>query len=220
MVTVEIWSDVACPWCYLGMYNWRSALARFPHADRVRTVWRSFELRPQHPGGQGDKLVDIMLRDWGLGRAEVTSVFDRIRAGGAAHGLSPRPESVRPTCTFDAHRLLHLAADRGVVEPVLDRLFAAHHTDLVDVSDQDVLCAVAVDSGIDATVVREVLRGDRYAAEVRTDERRAPEVGVTAVPSFRIGTHAAVSGALSTEELLSLLRTRWDEATASPPATH
>jgi predicted DsbA family dithiol-disulfide isomerase len=212
MVTVEIWSDVVCPWCYLGRLNWRAALERFPHTDQLRTRWRSFELRPHLPQGQGGKLVDIMRNDWKMSENEIEGVFERIRGDGAAGGATLRPESVRPVNTFDTHRLLHFAEELGVVDTLLDRLFKAYHYDIADLSDLGVLRSLAVESGIDAAVADEVLHSDRFADQVREDERRAPEVGVTAVPSYRIGTHRAVSGALGVDELLSLLHARWQDA--------
>ncbi|GAA4827599.1 DsbA family oxidoreductase [Saccharopolyspora rosea] len=212
MLTVEIWSDVACPWCYLGRADWHAALARFPHADQVRTRWRSFELRPGLPAGQGRKLGEIMVTDWGLDAARVDAVFARIRALGEAAGLRLRPEEVRPTSTFDAHRLLHLAEDAGVTEDVAERLFAAYHRDALDLSDTAVLREIAVRSGIDPDRAHAVLTGDDYADRVRADVEQARQVGVTAVPSFRFGAREVVSGATGTEQLLSLLDEHWTKS--------
>lgn len=213
MLTVEIWSDVACPWCYLGKVDWHAALARFPHADQVRTRWRSFELRPGLPAGQDRRLGEIMVTDWGLDASWVESVFARIRTLGETAGLRLRPEEVRPTNTFDAHRLLHLAEDTGVIEDVTERLFAAYHRDVLDLSDIAVLQEIAVASGIDPDRAHSVLAGDDYADRVRADVEQARQVGANGVPSFRFDEREVVSGATGTEQLLSLLNEHWRRST-------
>ncbi|WP_243788681.1 DsbA family oxidoreductase [Saccharopolyspora gloriosae] len=209
LLTVEIWADVVCPWCYLGKLNWTAALERFPHAEQVRTVWRSFELRPGLPPGQGDKLVDIMRRDWGMPESEIESVFDRIRSGGAAGNVVLRPEQVRPVNTFDMHRLLHSARESGHEDVLLNLLMHAYHAEGADLSDHGVLRRLAVEAGCDGGAAAALLAGDQYADQVRLDESRASDVGVTAVPSYRFGSDRAVSGALSAAELLSLLQEQW-----------
>lgn len=201
MATVEIWFDVACPWCYLGRAQWREELGRHPREQWPQTVWRSFELRPTQPRGQGKTLAETMLDDRGMPRAQVEAVFHRLRHAGAAHGLVLHPELVRPTNTFDAHRLIQYAADTNTAEPLLDVLFAAYHTEILDLSDHDVLAALAARAGLDETTAREVLRGDRYAHRVRSDERQAGLAGVTAVPSHRIGTGRAVTGIPRADQL-------------------
>jgi predicted DsbA family dithiol-disulfide isomerase len=203
---VEIWIDIACPWCLLGRKRWYDALAQVQHPSGVRTAWRSFELRPRHPGGQSTRLVEIMHDEWGMSTAEISAVMERIRSEGAAAGVILHPEAVRPTNTFDAHRLYHLAVDEGMGEQLLDQLFSAYHADALDLSDRGVLVGLAARTGIAEPVAEQALRSGRYTGEVRTDERRAIERGVTAVPSYRIGTGPTVSGALPVQDLVRLLQ--------------
>lgn len=208
MLTVQIWSDIVCPWCYLGRLNWMEALSRVPGAtDRVRTRWRSFELRPDLPAGQGDTLVEIIRRDWDdLDERQMSEVFDRIRGEGATHGRSLRPEAVRPVNTFDAHRLLHLAAGSvGDCLPLMDLMFDAYHNGIRDLSDHAVLAELAVRAGLDPALVADLLAGDRFADAVRADEAAAPDAGVTAVPGYRIADVPAVCGAVPPAELARLL---------------
>lgn len=193
MLTVEIWSDVMCPWCYLGRLSWQAALSRFPAAGAVRTVHRSFELRPHLPPGQGRRLVDIMTDDWAMPPAEIEDVFSRIRTTGTSFGTELRPEIVRPVNTFDMHRVVQLAQHTGQVEPLLDALFDAYHARSADLSDHRVLRELAEAVGVDGGRVAAVLAGDEYAERVRADEQLAREVGVRAVPSFRFAGGPPVS---------------------------
>lgn len=213
MLTVEIWSDVMCPWCYLGRLSWRAALSRFPHAGEVHTRYRSFELRPQLPPGQGRRLVEIMADDWHMSPGEIEDVFQRIRGTGAAYGAELRPEIVRPVNTFDMHRVLHLAQATGHGEPLLDALFDAYHARSADLSDHRVLRELAEAAGMDGAEVATVLAGDAYADRVRTDEQMAREVGVRAVPSFRFPGEPPVSE-WDPDRLLERLTGSWTRTPA------
>jgi len=213
VLTVELWSDVMCPWCYLGRLSWRAALSRFPHADEVHTSYRSFELRPQQPPGQGRKLVEIMADDWEMSPAEIEDVFLRLRTAGAEHGAVLHPEIVRPVNTFDMHRLLHLAQRTGHVEQLLDALFDAYHARSADLSDHRVLRELAEAAGMASAEVVTLLAGDAYADRVRSDEQLAREVGVEAVPSFRFPDRPPVSE-WDQDRLLELLTESWQGATS------
>lgn len=193
MLTVEIWSDVMCPWCYLGRLSWQTALSRLPAAADVRTIHRAFELRPQLPPGQGRRLVDIMTDDWEMPPPEIEDVFNRIHTIGASYGAVLRPEIVRPVNTFDMHRVVQLAQHAGRVEPLLDRLFDAYHARSADLSDHAVLREQAEAAGMDGENVTAVLTGDGYADRVRDDEQLARQVGVRSVPSFRFAGGPPVS---------------------------
>ncbi|GHH70777.1 DsbA family protein [Kitasatospora indigofera] len=210
---VEIWSDVVCPWCYLGSRRWAAALERFPHADQVETVWRAFELRTDAPKVQGVTLTDLMGRR-GLPPEQVTTIFARIRGLGQEAGIDLRPGEVRPVNSFDAHRLLGLASGLGAGQAMADRLFRAYHSELLNIADHTVLAGLAADAGLPAGPVAELLAGDDRTAEVRAEEARAAVVGVTAVPSFVLDGRPAVSGALDTDELLALLTDAWEADTA------
>ncbi|HEX5542679.1 MAG TPA: DsbA family oxidoreductase [Micromonospora sp.] len=207
MVTVDIWFDVVCPWCYVGKRRWETALAAFPNADLIRVRWRAFELRPGHSRTPTRTLGEIMRSDWNLPPGEPSKIVERVEAAGRSEGLVLRPESVRPVNTFDAHRLTRLAADHGLADPVIERLFVAYHTELVNIADQQVLSGLAIDVGLDGAAIEKLWHGDAYTDDVRADRSAAAEAGVTAVPSYRIGQGAAVSGALSVDRLRSLLET-------------
>lgn len=205
MIRVDIWFDIVCPWCWIGTRNWAAALERFPAADQVETRWRAFELRPGGPDTPGLRLAEVMRTEWGFDDEQADAVVQRVTAGGRAVGLELDPENVRPFDTFDAHRVVRLAAERGVAAPVLERLFRAYHVDHADLSARGTLTDTAVEAGLDRAAVDEMWRTGTHADDVRNDRSLAAEAGVTAVPSYRVGGGQAVSGALSPDRLLSLL---------------
>ncbi|MQY05608.1 DsbA family oxidoreductase [Actinomadura macrotermitis] len=202
MTEVEIWSDVMCPWCYLGKKRLERALAGL---SGVGVTWRSFELRPDQPAAPGVTLAEMMTRRFGLDGPDLTAVFQRIRRLGAAEGLDLRPATARPVSSFDAHRLIHLAAGQGLADAMVERLFRAHLVDNVNVADPEVLRHLAAQTGLPDAAVRSVLNTDAYAADVRADEERAAELGVRQVPTFVIDGAPALSGAPDVRRLRALL---------------
>ena len=211
-VKVEIWSDVVCPWCYVGKRRFEAALARFEHGDDVEVVWRAFELDPSAPATRDGDYVERLASKYRVGVAEAQAMIDRMVAAGAAEGLDLRFDRARPANTFAAHRLLHLAIGRGVQDTLNERLLAATFTEGAAIGDVDVLAGLAVEAGLDADEVRAVLDGDAYSAEVRADERRAAALGITAVPFFVVDGTYGVPGAQPPDVLLAVLEQAWDEA--------
>ena len=209
---VEIWSDVVCPWCYVGKRRFEAALARFDHRDQIEVVWRAFELDPAAPRSRDGDYVGRLAGKYRVSVAEAQAMIDRMVAAGAADGLDLRFDRARPGNTFDAHRLLHLALDRGVQDTLKERLLAATFTEGAAIGDVDVLAGLAVAAGLDADEVRVVLDGDAYTADVRADERRAAALGISAVPFFVVDGKYGVPGAQPPDVLLAVLEQAWDEA--------
>lgn len=211
---VDIWSDVVCPWCYIGKRRFESALAQFEHSDEVEVVWRSFELdpsappSPEQPGGHANDLA----KKFGTDVASIHAMFDRVTSIAAAEGLDYHFELSRAGNTFDAHRLLHLAKQAGVQDELKEALDDATFTKGLAVSDHSELAQIAQQVGLDADRVQEVLSSDEFAAEVRADERQAQEYGITGVPFFVFDQRLGVSGAQETEHLLAALQQAWGEA--------
>ncbi len=206
---VEIWSDIACPWCYIGKRRFEAALARFEHRDEVEVVWRSFELDPEAPAEPEGDLAEALARKYGSSVEQVHERWESMTAMAAEDGLDMRFHDVRRGNTFDAHRLTHLAAAQGVGDATVERLFRAHHTEGLLLSDHAVLERLAVEVGLPGPEVAEVLASDRFAAEVREDERTAASLGITAVPFFVIDRAMGASGAHPPEVLLQLLERGW-----------
>ncbi|SHG58707.1 Predicted dithiol-disulfide isomerase, DsbA family [Streptoalloteichus hindustanus] len=212
---VEVWSDILCPWCYLGKRRLETALARFEHRDAVEVVWRSFELRADEPTVPGRSLLDVMA-GYGMDRDATLAKFAHIGQLGAAEGLTIRLRTAWPVNTFDAHRLTHWAATHGLRSELKERLFRAYHEENRVLSEHDTLAELAGEVGLDVDQAREVLAGAAYGEDVRADERRAQEVGVSAVPTFLVDGRRVRSGALTSDALLSLLKASWAERETQP----
>lgn len=209
---VAIWSDVVCPWCYIGKRRLEKALGAFAHAGDVEIEWHSFELDPRAPRVvEGDPATRLAAK-YGMTRDEAVANQARLTALAADEGLAFRLAESRSGNTFDAHRLLHLAADRGVQGAAKERLLAAYLTEGEAIGDPDTLVRLVSEAGVDAEEARLVLASDKYADAVRADERRAQELGITGVPFFVMGGRYAVPGAQPVELLLEALNRAWEES--------
>ena len=210
---VEIWSDVVCPWCYIGKRRFEIALRGFPAADQVDVVWRSFELDPAAPRHREGPLDEHVARKYGMSREQAHAAQARLVALGADVGIEFRFDIAQPGNTLDAHRLLHLAADRRVQDATKDRLFAAYFTEGAPIGEREMLIELAGEVGLEVDEVREVLAGRTYVEEVRSDERAATELGVSGVPFFVIDRKYAVSGAQSSDIFRDVLDEAWHALT-------
>nr|CTQ88762.1 2-hydroxychromene-2-carboxylate isomerase/DsbA-like thioredoxin domain [Kibdelosporangium sp. MJ126-NF4] len=210
VITAEVWFDIACPWCYIGMWKWTEAMA----GSNVITRWRSFQLRPNAARTPTRSLTEIMGSDWGIGEREITGIIARIRDAGAEHGLVLRTDSVYPVNTMDAHRLVHHAAANNMAPIILERLFLAYHTELRNIADHEVLTELATGVGFVEEDIAALLAGDQYADTVLADQAEAGEAGVTAVPGYRVGGRT-ISGAAPLDELRSLLGANQDTGHAT-----
>jgi predicted DsbA family dithiol-disulfide isomerase len=215
-VHVEIWSDIACPWCYVGKRRFEAALAAFEHRDEVRVTWRSFELDPSAPREREGDGAAHLARKYGTSREQALAMHQRMTATAAEDGLDFRFDLARGGNTFDAHRLVHLAEAHGVQDAMKERLMRAYLTEGELMSDAATLERLAVEVGVPADAVRQMLATDRYAAEVRDDERTATSLGITAVPFFVIDRRIGAAGAQPPEVLGELLRRGWAERPAIP----
>jgi predicted DsbA family dithiol-disulfide isomerase len=204
---VEIWSDVVCPWCYIGKRRFESALARFPHRDEVDVEWRSFELDPAAPPTaelRGTHADQLQVK-FGRPAAEIDQLLARVTSLAAAEGLDFRFDLNRGGNSFDAHRLLHLAKAHGRQDQLKERLDRGTFTEGLAVSDHEELTALAVEIGLDEADVRDVLAGDRYADAVRDDEAQARAYGINGVPFFVLDGRYGVSGAQPADLFLQAL---------------
>jgi predicted DsbA family dithiol-disulfide isomerase len=213
---VEIWSDVVCPWCYVGKRRFEAALERFEHRDEVEVEFHSFELNPQAEADEGTGLDQRLARKYGLDIEKARALNARVAQAADGEGLRFRLDIARPGNTFDAHRLIHLAAAEGrqdaMQNAMKERLLAAYFTEGRAIGDRDTLIELAVEVGIDRERAQRVLESDGYAAEVRADEREASQLGITGVPFFVINRRYGVSGAQPSDLMLQALGQAWDEA--------
>lgn len=206
---VEIWSDIVCPWCYIGKRRLETALKDFEHAEEVEIVWRSFELDRSAPRERTGNYAEMLGRKYGMGPAQSRAAIANMTELAAGEGLVFDFDRVRPGNTFDAHRLLHLARERGRQDALKERLMLAYLTEGEPIGDPAVVGRMAVEVGLDATEVESVLDGDRYGDQVRADEQAAEELGVTGVPFFVVDRRYAVSGAQQPDTILRALERAW-----------
>ncbi len=210
-----MWSDVVCPWCYLGKRRLESALARFPHADEVSVVWHAFELDPSAPRRRELPPAEHLARKYGMTPEQVAASWQRLTDLAAAEGLEYHLDRTQGGNTFDAHRLIQLGAERGVQDPVKERFLRAYFTESAAIGEPELLEALAVEAGLPRDEVADVLATDRFAKEVREDELTARGYGINGVPFFVVGGQFGVSGAQSSEVLLDALAAAWDERFAA-----
>ena len=216
---VEIWSDIACPWCYVGKRRFEAALAAFEHRDDVVVTWRSFELDPQAPVERSVDSATHLAQKYGMSRDEALASQRKLTEVAAGDGLDMRFDLARGANTFDAHRLVQLARAQGVQDAMKERLMRAYFTEGERIGDRETLARLALEVGLPEDDVREVLAGERYATEVREDERTAMALGINAVPFFVVDRRMGAAGAHPPEALGELLRRGWEaRATADVPA--
>jgi predicted DsbA family dithiol-disulfide isomerase len=208
---VEIWSDIACPWCYVGKRRFEAALAQFEHRDEVRVTWRSFELDPDAPAErEGDRTAHLAQK-YGTSREQADAMHRQMTEVAAGEGLEFRFDIARDGNMLDAHRVVHLAAAHGRQDAMKERLFRAYLGEGELVSDPGVLERLAIEVGVPEDEVRELLATDRYTDEVRADELAARSLGISAVPFFVVDRAMGASGAQPPEVLADLLRRGWAE---------
>lgn len=206
---VDIWSDVICPWCYVGKARFEKALDSFAHRDEVEVVYHSFELDPSAPRGQRESNLAMLSKKFGKSPAEALAMDGQVGSLARAEGLGF--DSARPVGnTFDIHRVLHLGLDRGVQHALLGAVNEAYFGQARDVFDRDVLAEVAAGAGLDSAEVGKVFDGDDYTEEVRQDELQARQIGINGVPFFVFDMALGASGAQPTALFTSALNQAWD----------
>ena len=215
---IEIWSDVVCPWCYIGKRRFERALDSFPHADEVDVVYRSFELDPSAPEVGTESIAESLGRKYGGGPDAGAEMIARTVEVAAAEGLAFDYAHATHTKTVDAHRLLHLALTEGgrlLQRTLNEALLEAYFTRGESMGDHDVLRRVAVDAGLDPARVDQVLASDEFREAVEADVAQALAFGAGGVPFFVVDRKYGVSGAQPTEVFTQVLDQAW---AASLPA--
>ena len=210
---VEIWSDIACPWCYVGKARFEKALEAFPHRDQVEVVHRSFELDPGRATDDVQPVLAMLTKKYGMSEAQAQAGEDNLGAQAAAEGLDYQTRGRDHGNTFDMHRLLHFAKEQGRQEQLLDLLYRANFAEERSVFGDDArLLELATAAGLDTDAARAVLADpDAYAAEVREDQREAAELGARGVPFFVLDRTYGVSGAQPAEVFQQALPQAWGE---------
>jgi predicted DsbA family dithiol-disulfide isomerase len=216
-IRVNVWSDVACPWCYVGKRRFEAALAKFPHRDEVEIVWRAFELDPSAKARnlpEGSKYAERLAKKYGMPVSMAEQRIQQLVDTAAGDGLSFRFDRIKPGNTFDAHRVLHFALEKGKQDAVKEKLLSGYLEHGAAIGDKADVARLATDAGLDADEVAAVLESDAYAVDVRADEQEAAELGVSGVPFFVIGRYA-ISGAQPKEVFERALDLAWKDHSAA-----
>jgi predicted DsbA family dithiol-disulfide isomerase len=208
-MNVEIWSDIACPWCYVGKRRFEAALQRFEHRDQVTVTWRSFELDPTAPSERAGTGAEHLAEKYGTSLEQALAMEQRMTETAAADGLAFRFDRLRTGNTFDAHRVLHLAHAHGLQDALEERFMRAYLTEGELMGDHATLRRLATEVGLPEAEVMDLLAGDQHAEAVREDERTAASLGAHAVPFFVVDRAVAASGAQPADAMLELLRQGW-----------
>lgn len=215
---IEIWSDVVCPWCYIGKRRFEAALERFEHRDAVEVQWKAFELDPATTSActgatpEPDDYARRLAAKYGQSVAQAQDMIDSMTAAGAAEGLDLNFNKAVRANTFAAHQVIHLAAAHGLQDAVEERLLRAYFAEGRAVGDADELVGLAGEVGLDPDVVRQALVDQSWASGVRAEQDEARALGISGVPFFVIDRTYGVSGAQPADALLEVLRQAWSHA--------
>ena len=211
-LTLEIWSDIVCPWCYVGKRRIETALAGFAHRDEVALRWRSFELDPSAPPERGVSSAEHLASKYGMSLEQAQQSNVQMTELAASEGLEYHLDRTRGGNSFDAHRLLQLAADHDLQDAMKERLMRAYFTEGEAIGDRETLIRLAADLGLDA---RGTLESEAYADTVHADEELAARIGIRGVPYFVLDRRYGVSGAQPAELLLQALDKAWEARTTA-----
>lgn len=215
---IEIFSDIACPFCYIGKRKLDEALEQFDHADKVEMAYKSYQLDPKAPVYDGKDYYESLAAKFGS-LEQAKQITANVAQQAEQVGLAFNFDSMKATNTLDAHRLLHLAKQKGndVQLKVKDNLFKAHFTDGKDVANHEVLAEIAAAAELPVDETKAVLENpDSYLQEVTADMSEAQQFGVTGVPYFIFNRKYAISGAQPTEAFVQALQKVWEEKQPTP----
>jgi predicted DsbA family dithiol-disulfide isomerase len=211
---IEIWSDIVCPWCYLGKRRFERALDGFAHRDDVTVTYRAFELDPSAPVGLTTPTEELLATKYGMSEQRAAQVQQQMEERAAADGLTFKMAGLRSGNTRDAHRLLQHAKTEGRQAELMERLHRAYFTEQRSIFDHDELATLAAEAGLDRDAALAVLKSDDYSAEVTIEEDTAHALGATGVPFFVIDRRYGISGAQPAEVVGQVLDQAWTEAHA------
>ena len=212
---VEIWSDVMCPFCYIGKRHFEAAMQTLPFQKEIEVEWKSFQLNPEYQNTNNEDLYDYLARSKGMGREQAKQMTVQVGEMAKNAGLAIDFGSNIPANSFKAHRLIHFAASQGLQDQAEEALFKAHFIDGKDVVQNEVLLAIGEELGLEPALVKGVLESDEYAEAVRYDIYESQQLGIRGVPYFVFDRKYALSGAQPVpafKEALTQSFTEWKAA--------
>ncbi|MGG3928688.1 DsbA family oxidoreductase [Metabacillus fastidiosus] len=208
---IEVWSDFACPFCYIGKRRLEEALMNFPHKNEVEILFKSFELDPNASLNTELSINEILAKKYGMSIEKAKAMNASVGQQAAAVGLTFEFDNMKPTNTFDAHRLAKLAESKGKDKEMTEQLLKAYFTDSEHIGNHDTLLKIAEEAGLNREEAKSVLESEDFAEHVRADEVEAREIGVQGVPFFVINRKYAISGAQPVEVFNDTLQKVWEE---------
>jgi len=217
-MNIDIWSDIMCPFCYIGKRKLEAALDEFEHKDEVKIQWHSFQLDPTLQPQPGKDLYGYLAERKGQTRDWAVSIHGQLTNTAAENGLEYHFENAVIANSFDAHRLIQLAKTHGLDGAAEEQLFKAYFTDGKDISNHNTLLQIGIDIGLRAVEVGEMLNSDLYASAVKHDIAQAEELGIRGVPFFAVNNSYAISGAQPKEVFTQTLEQAWHEYTQASVA--
>lgn len=215
---IDVWSDIACPWCYIGKRRLESALRSFPHQDQIQVVWRAFELDPGAPRefAPSPSYSERLAKKYGSSVKDSVAMMVRVAGIAEQEGLHFDFQNICAGNTFDAHRVLHLARERGVQDAVKERFLRGYLEEAQAIGRKDVLVRLGREAGLDSEELVATLETDGFSREVRADQEEARALGIHGVPFFVLGGRYAVSGAQPAELLKQALARAWADVSSQP----
>ncbi|MDT0690688.1 DsbA family oxidoreductase [Salegentibacter sp. F188] len=214
MIQVDIWSDVRCPFCYIGKHRFEAALVKFSHRKQVRVEWHSFQLDPAIETQPEISTLDYFVKAKNVSKDQAKEMFDGARKMASETGLEMDLENSVVANSYKAHLLIQLAKTKNVANQMEEALFEAHFQKAKNIDDNEVLVEIATSVGISETEAKDALNSSDFAAAVKEDELQAQKIGVRGVPFFVFNNKYAVSGAQSSESFLEVLEKVWQETSA------
>lgn len=208
---IDIWTDILCPWCYIGKREFETALAKFEHKDKVQVTFHSFELDPNANKNYDKDIYDMLAEKYQTTREKSKAMHENVQNRANAVGLTYHFDILKPTNSFDAHRLIHLAAKHGKQSEMVEKLSAAYLTEGKHIGDVETLINIAKETGLDEKETEQMLHSEDLSYEVRTDEQEARQLGISGVPYFVINRKYGISGGQPNEVFSEALENIWKE---------
>lgn len=210
---VEIWSDIMCPFCYIGKRHYEQAVKEFADANNLEVEWKSFQLDPSipKPYTEGKNMYEYLAERKGFSVDQSKQMHANVVQMAAKAGLNYDFDKAVVANSWDAHRVIQLAKKQGLGDAIEERFFKAYFTEGKDMADHATLVQLGKEAGLEEARVKQVLESDEYSNEVRADIQRAQNVGVTGVPFFVFNDKYAVSGAQPSGVFLETLQKSFEE---------
>lgn len=211
-ITVDVWSDIACPWCYIGKRKFEAGLAQFADRDDVNVIYHSFELAPDTPVDFDGSEIDFLVQHKGMPAGQGRQMLDQVTEIADEAGLRYNFDAILHTNTRKAHELLHYAKQQGKQLDMVERLFSAHFSEGRHLGRDEELAELGANIGLDRESVQSALASGKFVNAVDEDIAKARAYGINGVPFFVIDGRYGVSGAQSPETFTSVLERARDEA--------